>query len=160
MEIFAPAISAYLDREGYQGIKRGCPEEDNYYEMYERLGNPESQEEIRKANPGRKHCLDLQVSPNACVDCKNNILRDRKPEELCDERETLEENVSCLEYMLAMNDYIRMGLIHNLDGLSPEEALALRFTWQQVRSRERADEIEVMAKIYGSGLMGKPGPKR
>lgn len=126
--------------------------------MYEVLGDAERQAEIRNANPDKKHCLDLKVSPNACMDCKNNILKDRKPDEMKMEREILEENIPCLENALALNDYVQMGLGFDLKELSPDEALALRFTWQQVKSRERAEEAELMASLLGAGLMG--GRKR
>jgi len=122
--------------------------------MYEASGDAEKQAEIRELNPDKKHCLDLKVSPNACVDCKNNFLKDKNPDDIKMEREILEENIPCLEHTLALNDYVQMGMANNLREISPDEAFALRLTWQQIRARERAEDAELMASILGHGLLG------
>lgn len=142
-----------MDREGRQGIRRECLEEESFYEMYEASGDTDRQAEIRELNPDKKHCLDLKVSPNACMDCKNNFLKDKAPDDIKMEREILEENIPCLEHTLALNDYVGMGMANDLREISPDEAFALRLTWQQIRARERAEDVEMMASILGPGLL-------
>lgn len=153
-EVFAPAISAYLDREGEVGVRRDCPEEENFFEMYEVLGDRDKQEAIRQAHPEKLHCLDLEVSANACDGCPKNPVRKKAPDDVRKEREVLEENIPCLEHVIALSDYIRMGLVHDLRELSPDEALALRLTWQHTRARERAFSAEMMMTASLGGFMG------
>ncbi len=148
-----PAISAYLDREGEEGIRKACPEEDNFFEMYEVLGDREKQQEVRDRNPQGLHCLDLEVSANGCDGCPKNPVRQKSSDAVREERVILDENVPCLEHITALGDYVRMGLIHDLKELSPDEAFALRLTWQNTRARERAWIVEMLAQVMGVGLM-------
>jgi len=122
--------------------------------MFEVLGDREAQQEIRDRNPDKMHCLDLEVSANGCDGCPHNPVRNKTPDVVKKEREILEENIPCLEHVIALSDYVRMGLVRELKDLSPDEALALRMTWQHTRAREKAFNAEMMMQVMGLGMLG------
>jgi prolyl-tRNA editing enzyme YbaK/EbsC (Cys-tRNA(Pro) deacylase) len=109
--------------------------------MYAALGNRDKQKEIRINNPDSQHCLDLEVSANACDGCKNN------PHHVSDKiQQDVERNMSTIAWAQKLGDYADIGVLPSIQYLSPKEVLAARIAQLHRRSSERKQ----LAKMIGA----------
>jgi hypothetical protein len=129
-----------------------CPEEDDFFELYEVLGNRTKQEEIRQKNTEGLHCVMLQQSPTACDGCPNNPYNKnvkRKNNEL------VEEWQGSISRGLELMDLSELGLIDQVSDLTPEEVIILR----SMLHFRKAEEMDQLSGLIASRLMGAGGKK-
>lgn len=112
------------------------------------------QEMIRRANPDGKHCLDLEVNPEACDGCPMNPRDKRRIE---DEERMMEIWGEQIERMFELVELVELnGSL--VDELSPEEVQMMLMT----RLARRSIEMDEMAKsiAYRVGELFAGGSRR
>lgn len=102
--------------------------------MHEVLGDREKQDAIRKKNPDVKHCSLLLMSPTACDGCQNNPFKGKTKSEVADNALVFKYRL-LIDRIVILYDYIDMGLIRDLDDISPLEAMLLRTVHSYYRSK-------------------------
>jgi hypothetical protein len=104
--------------------------------LFEHLGDAKTQQSIREANPGVKHCDDLLINPHACSNCPHNPIRKREKAEKGElEKEPLEEQETVdINIILNLYDAVDMGLIGSLKDISTEDWVCLRIVHSYYRT--------------------------
>ena len=129
-----------------------CPEEDDFHELYEVLGNRTKQEEIRQKNPDGLHCIMLQQSPTACDGCPNNPYGKSKQTK---NNQMVEEWEGTISRGLELVDLAELGLIDQVSELTPEEMIILR----SMLHFRKAEEMDQLSGLIASRLMSSGGKK-
>lgn len=115
-----------------------CENEPNFAELFKALGDFDKQEEIRKENPDVTHCEMLLMDPNACDGCKLNPTRNREGYSHSKDTKFF---TPLIERTLELYDYVEMGLINDLNKVTPLEALLLRVVHNYYRSMKAASSL-------------------
>ena len=123
-------------------MTKTCPDEENFAEMYEALGNYKAQEQVRILHPKASHCELLLVNATACSNCKKNPHRDSSDEEK--KGFMWDDEVQAIYRIVSMYDY---GMLNQLDQISPAEAICLRI----VDKFEKAQQLShgAMSALFG-----------
>jgi len=126
-----------------------CPEEDDFHELYDLLGDRDAQERVRAKNFDEKkpgvHCRMLMQSPTACDGCPKNPFNDNKEVR---NQEVLDEWRSTIDYGTELLDLAQLGLIER--ELSPEEVIIVR----SVMHYRKVQDMEFQAELISQRLRG------
>lgn len=147
---FPPLLREYADYRG--AVSGGCPDEPQFREMYEVLGNAQAQEDIRLEHPEVEHCTKLQINPRACNGCALNPM---KAEKLA-KRERVEDGMPLIQASFDLEEHSRLGLL-SLDSINSMDMILL--TTQRQHQEFNRDErlailiankmAEVLSKMFG-----------
>jgi hypothetical protein len=128
----------------YSGAINGkCPQEPQFREMFEVLGNKEALEDIRLAHPTVQHCEKLEINPRACIGCALNPM---KPDKL-EKRERIEDGNHWLQASFELEEQSRLGLL-SMQSIDSTEQILLSATRQnQEFSRDERLAILIANKM-------------
>lgn len=128
-----------------------CPEEEDFHELYEVLGDPKAQEAIRQKNEEGLHCTMLKQSATACDGCPNNPFNKNKENR---NEEILEEWRDTIDRGTELIDLAVLGLIE--EELSPEEVIIMRSVYHY----RKVQDMEFQAEMISSRLLFGGGGKK
>jgi hypothetical protein len=135
-----------------------CVREDDFYRMYEALGDAAAQHRIRASNPDRTHCRWLKESSSACEclpasvgeqigrQCPNNPYESKR--ELI---ETVAEYRQLISEAVDIADLADLGLLPGPDAITPAEYEAARV----MRSYRRMKDMEFQSQLAAASLPHK-----
>lgn len=126
-------------------VKGTCPNEPKFQEIYEFVAKPDAPETERREKEIelRKReitCAKLQVMARACHGCEHNPREKHNAEK----KAALEPWQYDLDYLSALYDAARMGLIKDLAELDEEEFAMLRV----YANAFEAAKMRVMPRLF------------
>lgn len=140
--------------EEYRGaIGGGCPDEPQFRQLFEVLGDGQAQEDIRLAHPKVQHCEKLQINPKACNGCSKNPM---KPEKLA-KKERIEAAGEWFETAEKLEQQARFGLL-SMKEISSTDLLLLTMQWQR-SEYERDQRLALMFRNHMADLLSQLFPK-
>ena len=126
-----------------------CPDEDNWQDMFEALGNREVQQNIRTRYPDVVHCLLLESSATACDGCPKSPENQSRADRNLD---VIEEWSEPIYDGLELIELCKLGLVKSLSELSPEQVTLILAVAPYQRIREQELQAKLIAAKVGEML--------
>jgi len=132
---------------------QGCPDEEDWAELYEVLGDRQAQDVIRSMNPQGTHCPLLQMSPMACDGCEKNPYTGTKGKDEGLNPSLVEEYAGLINFGFESVLEMEMGVLKDpleLDPLQFEALKQARMITEELRDdRLAAKIVKGVAELFG-----------
>ena len=123
----------------YSGAINGtCPNEPQFRQLFEVLGDWQAQEDIRIAHRKVQHCDKLQINPKACNGCPMNPM---KPEKL-EKQDRIEAGQPWLQAAFELDESSRLGML-SMQTIDSTEQMLLSIS-RQHQEFERDERLAIL----------------
>lgn len=140
-EQFPPLLREWKEYSG--AINGTCPQEPQFRELFEVLGDGQAQQDIRLAHPKVQHCDKLQINPKACIGCALNPM---KPEKL-EKQDRIEAGQPWLQAAYELDESSKLGLL-TMQTLNSTEQILLSAS----RAHHEFDRDERLAILIANKM--------